>query len=800
MAAPPNSWEELLRKMLPEGAPLPDEDQLDYSISFDYVGPSPFFKPPDANPAIPKSRFTAFPKRAPSLTPRNPSWIKSRSSSDTTSSEIRPFSLTFDDGIESEPESESGNTGDHHEFGDSNSNSNSNSNSTVICEGEGEGGVRVMGCGRCGKKGGNEVWRGRERCIVCGAEYCKKCVLRAMGAMPEGRKCVGCIGRPINEANRRRLGKVSKVLVKLCGRVEVRAIMQVERECRANQVRPEQVVVNGKELREEELDELLGCLVPPRDLRPGRYWYDKDSGLWGKEGAKPERIISSKLNLGGKLQTGASNGDTRVYMNGREITRVELRVLKLAKVQCLPDTHFWLYDDGSYEEEGQNNIKGNIWEKASVRFICSLFSMAVPSERAQRTKEEPSSLSARSVSKNLEEHKVQKLLLLGLDGSGTSTIFKQAKFIYANKYTPEELLNIKLIIQSKMYRYLGTLLEGREHFQEETLMKDTCSDLAADRSVPGETECYGSRKCVYSVNQKISNFCDWLLDLMASGDIDTVFPAAACEHAPVADEIWKDPAIQETYKRREELPSLPDVAAYFLDRVMEISSSEYEPSENDILFAEGVTPTNGIAHIEFSFGDDSAVSELYNEDSKNQQPLPKYELILLSSPKWLDMFEGMSTGLLCVSLTDYNRQWTDSCGLQQNKMVASRDFFESVAKRSCFEYTPFLLLMTKYDVFKDEIEQVPLSVCEWLKDFNPLKTHGKNTSLGHQAFHYIGARFKELYASITGRKLYVRQVNGSEQQSVDEAFRYAREIMEWEEHNIGGIYAMSDDDLLSEEL
>ncbi|EPS57818.1 hypothetical protein M569_16998 [Genlisea aurea] len=29
-----------------EGAPLPDEDQLDYSISFDSVGPSPFFRPP----------------------------------------------------------------------------------------------------------------------------------------------------------------------------------------------------------------------------------------------------------------------------------------------------------------------------------------------------------------------------------------------------------------------------------------------------------------------------------------------------------------------------------------------------------------------------------------------------------------------------------------------------------------------------------------------------------------------------------------------------------------------------------
>ncbi|XP_051184699.1 extra-large guanine nucleotide-binding protein 1 [Lolium perenne] len=650
------------------------------------------------------------------------------------------------------------------------------------------------GCYRCGKRGG--IWGGTEACLACGARYCARCVLRAMGSMPEGRKCLPCIGRPVAEARRGALGRGSRVLRRLLSAAEVDLVMRSERQCKANQLRPEDVYVNGARLVPEELAALQGCPCPPARLRPGFYWYDKVSGFWGKEGHKPHCIISPNLSVGGNLDEKASNGNTGILVNGREITKSELQILKLAGVQCAGKPHFWLNADGTYQEEGQKTVKGRIWDKPIVKLLSPVLSLPTPNKAANQSGVEAA--SSGSQPEYLEQRTIQKLLLVG---SGTSTILKQAKFSYKSKpFSMDECEDLKLIIQSNIYRYLGTLLEGRERFEEEVL----ADRRKLNKDDPSSSGYSGSEFCAevteYSIVPRLKAFSDWILKAMAIGNLEDIFPAASREYAPLVEELWKDPAIQATYRRRSELPFLPSAASYFLDRVVDISRTEYELCDMDILYADGITSSDGLASTDISFP--QLALDVRVDESDPHDTMLRYQLIRISNKglrensKWLQMFDDVRLVIFCVAVSDYDEYHVDVNDTIVNKMVESRQLFESLALHPTFEQMDFLLLLTKFDLLEQKIGKSPLTACDWFSEFTPLVSRNlingsssrstrssSNTgaTLAQMAAHYIGTKFKRLFHSLTERKLYVSYVNALDQESVCSAIRYGREIVKWEE-------------------
>lgn len=157
--------------------------------------------------------------------------------------------------------------------------------------------------------------------------------------------------------------------------------------------------------------------------------------------------------------------------------------------------------------------------------------------------------------------------------------------------------------------------------------------------------------------------------------------------------------------------------------------------------------------------------------------------------KWIEMFEDVRIVIFCASLSDYDQLGSDENGNLVNKMTLTRKFFESIVTHPTFDQMNFLLLLNKFDLFEEKIERVPLTKCEWFNDFHPVTSrHRSNSSnsshsppLGQLACHYIAVKFKKLFSSLTNRKLYVSVMNGLEPNSVDQALRYGREIVKWDE-------------------
>ncbi|KAL3378503.1 hypothetical protein AABB24_004431 [Solanum stoloniferum] len=650
-------------------------------------------------------------------------------------------------------------------------------------------------CYRCCK--GNRFTE-KEVCIVCDAKYCSNCVLRAMGSMPEGRKCVSCISYQIDESKRGNLGKCSRMLKRLLNDLEIRQIMKAEKLCEVNQLPSEYVCVNGRPLSPEELVILQSCINPPKKLKPGNYWYDKVSGLWGKEGQKPSQIITPHLNAGGPIKPNASNGNTQVYINGREITKSELRMLQLAGVQCAGNPHFWVNEDGSYQEEGQKNTKGYIWGKAGMKLVCAVLSLPVPSKSSNTCGEQVNSVLSQVVPDYLEQRALNKLLLIGYSGSGTSTIYKQAKILYKDvPFSEDEREHIKLLIQSNVYGYIGVLLEGRERFEEESLHELREGSSSCDSGMTGDKTGI-EKKTVYSIPLRLKAFSDWLLKIMATGNLEAVFPAATREYAPLIEELWNDAAIQATYKRRSELEMLHDMSCYFLERAVDILKTDYEPSDVDILYAEGVTSSNGLSCVDFSFPDSEDYDNLDSSDHPNS--VLRFQLIrvqargFIENCKWIEMFEDVRVVIFCVALSDYDEYVVDETGEKVNKMLLTKKLFESIATHPTFDQMDFLVLLNKFDSFEEKLERVPLTKCEWFDDFHPLVSrHRSNSnsssinhspSVGQLAFHHVAVKFKRLFSSLTNKKLYVSLVKGLEPKTVDESLKYAREIIKWDEERL----------------
>jgi hypothetical protein len=115
------------------------------------------------------------------------------------------------------------------------------------------------------------------------------------------------------------------------------------------------VIINGQRLSDQDVQTLEQ--TGQARVADGNYWYDPMTGGWGQTGGPCAGIVLAGLHLGGPLRADASSGDTGVFINGRELHRVD--VARLMQVVPVFRGRYWMDAQGNFGYEGQP-ASGNI--------------------------------------------------------------------------------------------------------------------------------------------------------------------------------------------------------------------------------------------------------------------------------------------------------------------------------------------------------------------------------------------------------------------------------------------------------
>ncbi|KAI7998796.1 Guanine nucleotide-binding protein alpha-1 subunit [Camellia lanceoleosa] len=338
------------------------------------------------------------------------------------------------------------------------------------------------------------------------------------------------------------------------------------------------------------------------------------------------------------------------------------------------------------------------------------------------------------------ENHIQKLLLLGAGESGKSTIFKQIKLLFQTGFDEAELKSYISVIHANVYQTIKILYDGSKEFaQNET---DSSKYVV---SIENE-----------GIGEKLSEI---------GGRLD--YPCLTKELAQEMEALWKDAAIQETYSRGNEL-QVPDSAHYFMENLQRLSDVNYVPTKDDVLNAR--VRTTGVVEIQFSpVGENKKSGEVYRLFDVGGQRNERR--------KWIHLFEGVTAVIFCASISEYDQTLFED--ESKNRMMETKELFDWVLKQPCFEKTSFMLFLNKFDIFEKKVLKVPLNVCKWFKDYQPVST-GKQ-EIEH-AYEFVKKKFEELYFQSTApdrvdRVFKIYRTNALDQKLVKKTFKLVDETL-----------------------
>ncbi|XP_061182731.1 guanine nucleotide-binding protein G(s) subunit alpha-like isoform X2 [Saccostrea echinata] len=153
--------------------------------------------------------------------------------------------------------------------------------------------------------------------------------------------------------------------------------------------------------------------------------------------------------------------------------------------------------------------------------------------------------------------------------------------------------------------------------------------------------------------------------------------------------LWADTGVQTCYSRSHEF-QLIDCAKYFLDKLHEIKSPAYVPSDQDILRCRCVTTS--IQHIEFEVPDGGNQIKFNVYDVGGQQGERK---------KWIQVFDSVTAILFVVDCSSFDQTLREDP--TKNRLLEALENFDQVWNNRFLRYVSVLLFINKIDILAEKI-------------------------------------------------------------------------------------------------
>jgi guanine nucleotide-binding protein G(o) subunit alpha len=297
------------------------------------------------------------------------------------------------------------------------------------------------------------------------------------------------------------------------------------------------------------------------------------------------------------------------------------------------------------------------------------------------------------------------LLLLGAGECGKSTVVKQMRVIYSDGFSDKDRKEMVKVCRDNAIRSMVAIVNAMPNLG--LSFEDDSLDAQAE-----------------TLRQFLFNF-------------DPESPELPANVVQGVKNLWADSALQEAFGRSKEY-QLIDSAKYFIEKIQEISTSSFLPTNDDIIRAR--QQTQGIVEVMITVrtkNNHSANFKIIDVGGQRSQ-----------RKKWIQAFENVTAVIFVAALSDYDLTLAES--VNTNRMHESLNLFGSTINMKLFKERNIILFLNKMDLFQQKLNNSALEECfpeysdgadyEKALDFINLQFRSKNTSQTRRVYvHYTCA-------------------------------------------------------------